>query len=187
MGDRMKEANSALDMLKCVASRSGSKCVIGREGWKGLVVNKFMYGCGALVWFQNECNDLEVKQNEMGRWLWEVLNVKNELIRGETGWSIFEEREAKAMASWLLRIVFSENQMCNLGRECHLENGCKSGWWTRCRHICTKFGWNDLVNLICLGYVSVNGVDTLGISVNEKKHGGSLQIIESSWLVVESG
>ena len=27
-----------------------------------MVVNKLMYGCGALVWSQTECNDLEVKQ-----------------------------------------------------------------------------------------------------------------------------
>ena len=33
-----------------------------------------------------ECNDLEVKQNIVGcRWLWDVVNVKNELARGETG------------------------------------------------------------------------------------------------------
>ena len=29
----------------------------------------------------------------MGRWLWDVGHVRNELIRGETGWSTFEERE----------------------------------------------------------------------------------------------
>ena len=34
-----------------------------------------------------------------------------------------------------------------------------------------KFGLKDLVNLICFGDVSVNGVDKLGMSVNEKKHG----------------
>ena len=168
MGDRMKEANGVLGMVKFAASRSGSKFVIGREGWKGMVVNKLMYGCGALVWSQTECNDLEVKQNEMGRWLWDVVNVKNELVRGETGWSTFEEREAKAMVSWLLRIVFSENRMADLGRACLLEIGCKSGWWARCRHICNKFGLKELVNLICLGDVSVNGVDKLGMSVNEK-------------------
>ena len=28
----------------------------------------------------------------MGRWLWDVGNVRNELIRGETGWSTFEGR-----------------------------------------------------------------------------------------------
>ena len=79
-------------------------------------MNKLMYGCTAFVWSQAECNYLEVKHNEMGRWLWDVVNVKNELIRGETVWSIFEEREAKAMVSWLLRIVFSENLMADLGR-----------------------------------------------------------------------
>ena len=31
------------------------------------------------------------------RWLWDVGDVRNELIRGETGWSTFEEREANAM------------------------------------------------------------------------------------------
>ena len=52
-----------------------------------------MYGCGALVWSQNECNYLNVKQHDMERWLWDVVNVKNELIRGENGWSYFNERE----------------------------------------------------------------------------------------------
>ena len=35
------------------ASRSGSKFVIGRESGKGLVVNKFMYGCGSFIGSQN--------------------------------------------------------------------------------------------------------------------------------------
>ena len=44
----------------------------------------------------------------MGRWLWDV---GNELIRGETGWSTFEEREAKAMMKWMLRVVCEENMV----------------------------------------------------------------------------
>ena len=72
-----------------------------------------------------------------------MMNVKNELIRGETGWSYFKDREAKKMASCLLRIVFSENQMSDLGRACLLEIGCKSGWWARCRHICNTFGLEE--------------------------------------------
>ena len=93
-----------------------------------------------------------------------MVNVKNKLIIEETGWSTFEEREANAMASWLLRIVFSVNRMADLSRACLLEIGCKAGWWSRCRHICNTFGLNKLVNLICLGVVSVNGVRI-------KKHG----------------
>ena len=44
MVDSMKEANGVLGMVKCAASRSESKFVIDREGWRGLVVNKQMYG-----------------------------------------------------------------------------------------------------------------------------------------------
>ena len=46
--------------------------MIRREGWKTMIVSKLMYGCGALAWYQRECDDLEVIQNGFGRWLWEV-------------------------------------------------------------------------------------------------------------------
>ena len=49
-----------------------------------MVVNKLMYGCGALAWYQHGCVDLRARQNGMGRWHWDVGNVRNELIRGET-------------------------------------------------------------------------------------------------------
>ena len=39
-------------MVKYAAARSGSKYVVDREGWKGMVVNKLMYGYGALAWYQ---------------------------------------------------------------------------------------------------------------------------------------
>ena len=36
-------------------------------------------GCGALTWYQHECDDLEVIF--LGRWLWEIGKVQNELVR----------------------------------------------------------------------------------------------------------
>ena len=44
MGDRMVDANGVLGMEKYATARSGCKYVVGREGWKGIVVNKLMYG-----------------------------------------------------------------------------------------------------------------------------------------------
>ena len=52
-GDRMVDAHGVLGMVKYAATRSGSKCVVGREGWKSMVVNKLMYGCRALAWYQH--------------------------------------------------------------------------------------------------------------------------------------
>ena len=60
MGDRMKEANGLRGMVKYVVELSGSKYVIGREGWRTMIDSKLMYGCGALAWYQRECDDLEV-------------------------------------------------------------------------------------------------------------------------------
>ena len=33
-------------------------------------------------------------------------NIRNEYIRGETEWSSFEEREAKAMFNWMIQVIF---------------------------------------------------------------------------------
>ena len=50
-----------------------------------MIVRKPIYGCGALAWYQCECDDLEVIQNGFDRWLWVVRNVRNELVRGDSG------------------------------------------------------------------------------------------------------
>ena len=100
-----------------------------------MVFNKLMYGCGALVWYQQECDDLRIKYNGMGRWLWDMVNVRNQLIRGETGWTTFEEREAEVIVDWMLRVLFQDNLMSEIGRTCLIETGCKSRLWARCRYI----------------------------------------------------
>ena len=68
---------------------------------------------------------------------------------------------------WML-IVFEENLLSEIGRACLVEIGCKSRWWARCRHICSKFGLIELVNLIWLRDASVNGKVNLRINVEEK-------------------
>ena len=84
MGDRIKKQWT--DRNGDICSRViKEKYVIGRKGWKTTIVSKLRYGCGALVWYQRECDDLEVIQNGLGRWLWEVGKVRNELVRGESG------------------------------------------------------------------------------------------------------
>ena len=60
-------------------------------------------------------------QNGMGSWLWDVGNVRNELLRAETGLSTFKTREAKAMVKWIMRVVFVENIVSEIGRACLIE------------------------------------------------------------------
>ena len=59
------------------------------------MVNYLMNRCGVPVWYQQECEDLEIMKNIISRLLWDVGNVRNELIRGETCWGTFEERKIK--------------------------------------------------------------------------------------------
>ena len=68
----------------------------------------------------------------------------------------------------MLRVVFEDNLMSEIGRTCLIETGCKSRWWARCRHIFTKFGLMELVNLILLRDVSVNGIVSLGVKMDRK-------------------
>ena len=83
----------------------------------------------------------------MGRWIWGVGNVRNGLVRGESGWSTFEEREAKAMMNCLLRIIFNKNIVAEIGISCLLELGGTSRWWRRLRHICRKYNMEELEQL----------------------------------------
>ena len=72
------------------------------------------------------------------------------------------------MMEWMLRVVFEDNLMSEIGRACLIETGCKSRWWARCKHICSEFGLMELVNLIVLKDVNVNGMVSLGMKLIEK-------------------
>ena len=93
-----------------------------------------------------ECDDLEVIYNGFGRRLWEVGKVRNELVRDESGWSSFAEREVKCSVDWLLRIVYGESLVSDIERACLME----VGYTSRCNHVCDKFGLWELVNLLWL-------------------------------------
>ena len=114
----MKEANGLIGMVKYTAERSGRKYVIGREGWKTMMVGKLMYRCGTLAWCQRECDDLEVIQKGFGRWLWEVGKVRNELVRGKSRWSSFVESEVKCIVDWLLSAVYKGSLVSDIERAC---------------------------------------------------------------------
>ena len=122
--------------------------------------------------WQRECDNLEVMQNGFGRWLWEVGNVRNELVRIESGWSSFVEREVKCVGDWLLRIVYEESLVSDIGRVCLMEVGYKYRWWARGNHVCDKFGLWELMNLLWLKNINKEGIAMLGMKCVEEDFGG---------------
>ena len=59
---------------------------------------------------------------------------------------------------WLLRIVYEESLVSDIGRACLMEVGYKSRWWARCNHVCDKFGLWELVNLLWLKNINKEGM-----------------------------
>ena len=84
-------------------------------------------------------------------------------------------------------MVFKENMVSEIGRACLIEIGCKSRWWSRCRHICSKFVLLELVNLICLREVSVNGMVNLRRNVDGEGWKRSISVSEYKSVVGEHG
>ena len=44
------------------------------------------------------------------------------------------------MVKWMLKVVLKENLVSEIGRACLIEIGCKSRWWSRCRHYVISLG-----------------------------------------------
>ena len=65
--------------------------------------------------------------------------VRNELVRGEYGWISFAEREIKVMVDWLLRIVYKESMVSDIGRACLREIGHRSRWCARYNRLCERY------------------------------------------------
>ena len=72
----------------------------------------------------------------------------------------------KCIVDLLLRIVYEESLVSDIGRECLMEVGYKSRWWARSNHVCDKFGLWELVNLLWLRDINKEGMAMLG-----KKYG----------------
>ena len=87
-------------------------------------------------------------------------------MRGESGWGSFPEREVKSIVDWLLRIVYEESLVSDMGRACLMEVGYKSRWGgggARCNHVCDIFGLWELVNLLWLRNINKEGMAMLGM------------------------
>ena len=70
--------------------------------------------------------------------------------------------EVKNIVDWLLRIMYKESLVSDIGRACLMEIGYNSRWWARCNHVCEKFGLWEL-NLLWFRNISKEGMAMLGM------------------------
>ena len=169
MEERLKECRRVVGMIKFASNRSGDRLIFGREAWKGIAVSKLMYGCGAIAGDLKNIKCMDVMQNQIGRWLWNAgQNVSNALIRGEIGWSTFKEREAKVKLDWFRRVIFEDGPVSKVGRATAAELGTVSKWWRRVDEIADMVGLEELMNLIALKRINVDGMYRLDMNNCEK-------------------
>ena len=67
ISDRMKDTRGVIGIVKFSVKISESRFVVVRKGFKSLVVNKLIYGVGALTWYEKKCDELEIMLRD--RWI----------------------------------------------------------------------------------------------------------------------
>ena len=102
---KLFKARQWLGRLASMAKFRSNKYEMVRRLWKTVGVPDVMYGAGVIPWTKDEFNKLETIQNDIGRVaLGATRIVATESIRGEVGWSSFEERVMKSNLLYKKRI-----------------------------------------------------------------------------------
>jgi hypothetical protein len=105
---------------------------------------------------------------DFGRWLWRVVrSVRNVVVKGETGWSSFGERDAKVRAVYINRVLEEGDIVSQVGKACVGKIGVKSRWWRGVVSLGRQLGLDILMKIVCKTKVTWAGVRQLGYSERE--------------------
>ena len=106
------KAEKNLSMIKAKAKLRANKYEITRGLWKGIAVPTLLYGAEILEIGGKETKGLEVVQNKAARGgLGAGKYTPIETLRGEMGWSTFEERIQKSKIKYRVRLEYmNENR-----------------------------------------------------------------------------
>ena len=92
-------------------------------------------------WSAEEINKVEVIQNKIGRLgLGANKMVGTEAIRGDMGWSTFEERLCKGKLKYKVRLEKMDRH--RWAKKVYLNTGTKSSWNRNCSRIANKCGFS---------------------------------------------
>ena len=105
-------------------------------------------------------------------------SVRNICIRGETGWSTFEEREMRAKLVFVDRIVKGKGRVAEVGRGVLMETGLRTRWWKEVRKMAEKLEMTQLLNMLFLRRLSSRGLRELGMGGVETDKGAVKRRVE---------
>lgn len=104
-GERLTRASQWVGRLGSAARCRANKYEVVRGVWKGMAVPGLMYGLETIPWTANDLAKLEVAQNRVGRLaLGANKYTAVEALRGDAGWSSFEERIDKGALRYRVRL-----------------------------------------------------------------------------------
>ena len=107
--------------------------------WKNIAVPGIMYGMNVLGVTEKELKDLETIQNKIGRLALGGNKLERvQAIRGEMGWSTFEDRCIKATLKYKVRLEkMGEDRWA---KKVYRDVGNKSKWLKGCVRSVGKIG-----------------------------------------------
>ena len=143
--ERISRANQWWGRLGSIVSFRSNKYEVVRGIWKSVAVPGLLYGMDTVRWSQENLEKMEKIQNRVGRLgLGANGMVGTEAIRGDMGWSTFEERIFKGSLKYKSRLEQMNEQ--RWARKVYLETASKSKYIVNCSTIANKCGfirrWN---------------------------------------------
>lgn len=137
--ERIFKANQWWGRLCAVSKFRADKYEVTRGLWKGIAVPSIMYGMETMNWSAEEIRQVEVIQNKIGRLaLGANKMVGTEAIRGDMGWSSFEERLFKGKMRYKIRLEkMPSNRWAS---KVYRMVGIRSTWILNCASIVRKCG-----------------------------------------------
>ena len=137
--NRIFKANQWWGRLCSIVKFRSNRYEIIRGIWKNIVVPSLLHGMDVVNWTMSEINKLESIQNKIGRLaLGANKFVGVEAIRGDMGWSTFEERIMKGTLRYKIRIErMNDNRWA---RSVSMEAGNSSKWMMNCTNIANRSG-----------------------------------------------
>ena len=129
--DRILKANQWYGRLGAAVKFRSNRYEVTRGLWKNVALPSIMYAMNVIHWYKSEMNQIENVQNRVGRLgLGANRYVVQEAIRGDMGWSTFEERLMKGQMKYKIRLERMDNS--RWAKKVYKKLGKNSKWMKKC-------------------------------------------------------